>query len=143
MPYSSYCFLVPTSAPLNFTLTPFSVTSIKAEWKQIPSAHQNGNVSGYILFYKEKLLRAQPYDSIATDKLTVTLQGLKTFTEYSFRILAYNENGNGIATQETHVYTKESGILSFFNLFFISSKKGVLQSNEIKPMHVCIWGEKF
>ena len=62
------------------------------------------------MFYKEKVLRAQPYMSIATHKLNVVLQGLKIYTEYTFRVLAYNENGNGIATEETQVYTKESGM---------------------------------
>lgn len=114
--YICLLFLVPTSAPLNFTLTPLSVTSIKAEWMEIPIGYRNGNITGYILFYKEKLLRAQPYDSIATDKLSVTLQGLKTFTEYSFRVLAYNKKGNGIATTEAHVYTKESGKLTYFQI---------------------------
>ena len=127
--YIFFLYLVPTSAPLNFTLTPLSVTSIKAEWMEIPSGYRNGNISGYILFYKEKLLRAQPYDSIATDKLNVTLQGLKIFTEYSFRVLAYNENGNGIATTEAHVYTKESGKFAYFQ---INSFK------ETKPQHYTI-----
>ena len=103
-------FSVPGSAPLNFTLTPLSATSIRADWMEIPTSHRSGNISGYILFYKEKLLRNQPYDSIATDRLSVTIQGFKRYTEYTFRVLAYNENGNGIATLETHVFTEESGV---------------------------------
>ena len=101
---------MPSSPPANFSLTPLTMSSIRAGWKEIPSGQTNGNISGYILFYREKLLRSEPYKSIATVKTTVTLLGLKTYTEYTFRILGYNENGNGIASQERDVYTKESGI---------------------------------
>ena len=95
---------------MNFTLTPLSATSVRAEWMEVPASYRNGNISGYILFYREKILRNQPYESIATDKLSVILQGLKIYTEYTFRVLAYNKNGNGIATLETHIFTEESGV---------------------------------
>ena len=103
-------FSVPASPPLNFTLTPLSTTSIKAEWKQVPENKRNGNITGYIVFYREKALPAEPYKSLATTHLNSTLVGLSTFTEYTLRVLSYNKNGNGLASEEQSVYTAESGI---------------------------------
>eukprot|EP00794_Sanderia_malayensis_P015286 gene15286-16863_t len=100
--------IVPTSAPLNFTLTALSTTSIKAEWGEVPKDQQNGNVTGYILFYREKMLISASYKSLATVKLDATILGLSVFTEYVFRILSYNRNGNGLASTEETIHTKES-----------------------------------
>ena len=120
LPFHPIDLSVPGSPPLNFTLTPLTSTSITASWEEPPLQHQNGNITGYILFYKEKLLRSEPYSSIATTDLKLTLFGLKVFTEYTFRVLAYNENGNGIATEERYIYTKESSMF-FFNTYCMFS----------------------
>ena len=98
--------------PANFTLIPLSATSIKSIWNEVPQSQQNSNIEGYILFYKETQLRSEPYTSLATEHLNVTVLGLKLYTDYTFRLLAYNRNGNGIATRERHVTTQESGNFS-------------------------------
>ena len=69
--------------------------------------HPKVEVKGYILFYREKIRNS--YTSIATLQQNVTLVGLKTHTEYSFRLLAYNSNGNGVASDEVNQFTSESG----------------------------------
>lgn len=98
--------------PANFTLMPTSTTSIRASWDEVPQNQQNGNIDGYLLFYRKRLSRSEPYNSLATEHLNITLLGLKVYTEYTFRLLAYNRKGNGIATRETHITTQESGKIS-------------------------------
>ena len=97
--------------PANFTLIPLSATSIRARWDEVPQNQQNGNIEGYVLFYKERQSRSEPYSSVATKHLNVTILGLKVYTDYTFRILAYNGKGNGIATKEIHMMTQESGTI--------------------------------
>ncbi|XP_065061575.1 uncharacterized protein LOC135688582 isoform X2 [Rhopilema esculentum] len=100
--------LVPSASPINFTLSAPEPNMVMAKWERVATNHRNGNITGYILFYKEKLLRAEHYQSIATTNLTVTLRGLLSYTEYMFRVLAYNENGNGLASDAMTIFTQDS-----------------------------------
>ena len=67
------------------------------------------NVSGYILFYRAAEFRGD-YKRLATVETTATLFGLKPYTKYEFRVLASNENGNGVSSKVNSVSTKESGM---------------------------------
>ncbi len=54
------------------------------------------------------MLMAEPYQSLATKSLNATVHGLNVFTEYVFRVLSYNEHGNGLASEEVTIHTFES-----------------------------------
>ena len=97
--------LVPSVAPTNVKAAVLSSSSIEVTW----SSNATRNISGYILFYREKVLRSEPYQSIATHNLSITLRGLKTYTEYMLRVLGYNDRGNGLSTRSLSVRTKEAG----------------------------------
>ena len=56
-------------------------------------------------------MSSQPYQSIATYNLTVTLRGLKTYTEYVLRVLSYNDKGTGLSSESVSAFTGEAGIL--------------------------------
>ena len=94
---------VPSVAPSNLTLTPLTESSIKAEWDEMQT-----NISGYIIFYREVEFNGD-YKRLATLK-TATLFGLQPHTQYEFRVLAYNENGNGVSSKVNSAFTKESGM---------------------------------
>ena len=102
----TFSFLVPSVAPTNVKAVSLSSSSIEVTWR----SNATLNISGYILFYREKLLRSEAYQSIATHNLSITLQGLKAYTEYILRVLAYNDRGNGLSTRSLSVRTKEAGI---------------------------------
>ena len=102
-----FIFIVPSSPPSNIHVVNKTTDSISITWDEVPLNHSNGAIKGYIVFYKEKMRSL--YNSMATLQKNIALFGLKFFTEYSIRVLAYTENGNGVSSHEISVLTSESG----------------------------------
>ena len=82
-------------------------TSINVTWDEVPLLNQNGAITGYIVFYKEAT--ATEYTSSATMHRSIQIKGLKAATQYALRVLAYNNNGNGVASQRIVLLTSEMG----------------------------------
>uniref|UniRef100_A0A4W2DRF9 Uncharacterized protein n=1 Tax=Bos indicus x Bos taurus TaxID=30522 RepID=A0A4W2DRF9_BOBOX len=78
-----------------------SPTSILITWE--PPAYANGPVQGYRLFCTE--VSTGKEQNIEVDGLSYKLEGLKKFTEYSLRFLAYNRYGPGVSTDDVTVVT--------------------------------------
>ena len=100
----------PSSAPVGFTVTAKTSTSIKASWQLPPAEDRNGVITGFKLFYKKK-------DSSVS--LTMVLNGgsirkkvvseLDVYTEYQFQVLAYTSVGDGPKSSKKYVRTNEGG----------------------------------
>uniref|UniRef100_UPI00398EE2E8 neogenin-like isoform X2 n=1 Tax=Pristiophorus japonicus TaxID=55135 RepID=UPI00398EE2E8 len=84
-----------------------SPTSITVTWQEPHS--DNGPIANYKLYYMEK--GAGSEQDVDVGSLSYTMNGLKKFTEYSFRIVAYNKHGPGVSTEEV-VATTYSGVPS-------------------------------
>ena len=91
-------------------------TSINVTWDEVPLSNQNGAITGYIAFYKEAT--ATNYTSSATMHRSIHIRGLKAATQYTLRVLAYNNNGNGIASEMVVLSTTEMG-KQMVNLHFL------------------------
>uniref|UniRef100_A0A8C4YNS3 DCC netrin 1 receptor n=1 Tax=Gopherus evgoodei TaxID=1825980 RepID=A0A8C4YNS3_9SAUR len=78
-----------------------SPTSIILSWE--PPAYANGPVQGYRLFCTETATGKE--QNIEIDGLSYKLEGLKKFTEYTLRFLAYNHYGPGVSTEDLTVMT--------------------------------------
>ncbi|XP_050800593.1 netrin receptor DCC isoform X1 [Gopherus flavomarginatus] len=78
-----------------------SPTSILLSWE--PPAYANGPVQGYRLFCTETATGKE--QNIEIDGLSYKLEGLKKFTEYTLRFLAYNRYGPGVSTEDLTVMT--------------------------------------
>ncbi|XP_044876160.1 netrin receptor DCC isoform X4 [Mauremys mutica] len=78
-----------------------SPTSILLSWE--PPAYANGPVQGYRLFCTETATGKE--QNIEVDGLSYKLEGLKKFTEYTLRFLAYNRYGPGVSTEDLTVMT--------------------------------------
>ena len=98
MPTIFHYFLVP-SPPTEVKISEQNNSTVHISWQAVNSTQQIGVVTGYILFYREELGLPTSYIGSPTMNLSVTLTGLKRNTKYLFRILAYNEKGNGVPTE--------------------------------------------
>ncbi|KFM04500.1 Netrin receptor DCC, partial [Aptenodytes forsteri] len=78
-----------------------SPTSILISWD--PPAYANGPVQGYRLFCTETATGRE--QNVEVDGLSYRLEGLKKFTEYTLRFLAYNRYGPGVSTEDVTVTT--------------------------------------
>ncbi|KAL5020555.1 hypothetical protein ScPMuIL_003447 [Solemya velum] len=81
---------------VNVRATPLSPTSIRVEWD--PPEQPRSKISQYMLNYYE--VGANKERQVSVNTLSHTLQGLQKFREYSFRVVAYNDNGPGMSTEE-------------------------------------------
>ena len=82
--------------PQDLHVVPLSPHSIKIEWSPPNMA---ADITTYKLYYYK--VGAPEEHDLNTDLATsYILDGLTGYTEYSFRVLAYNQNGAGVSTDE-------------------------------------------
>ncbi|KAK3094564.1 hypothetical protein FSP39_003463 [Pinctada imbricata] len=86
---------VPSPA-VNVRATPLSPHSILVQWD--PPQMPKGIITKYILIYYEVGVNGEHRKEVKGT--TFTLTSLKAFREYSFRVIAVNENGEGMSTEE-------------------------------------------
>ncbi|XP_026057634.1 neogenin isoform X2 [Carassius auratus] len=91
---------VPGPAP-NLQVVSVSTASVTLSWDR-PSTG-NGEIQTYRLFYSEKGHDSE--QDMDVTGLSYTMTGLKKFTEYSFRVVAYNKHGPGVSTEDVVVRT--------------------------------------
>ncbi|NXE39264.1 NEO1 protein, partial [Ptilorrhoa leucosticta] len=78
-----------------------SPTSVTVTWETPLSG--NGDIQNYKLYYMEKGQDTE--QDVDVGGLAHTVTGLKKFTEYSFRVVAYNKHGPGVSTHDVVVRT--------------------------------------
>ncbi|XP_076879848.1 neogenin 1a isoform X3 [Brachyhypopomus gauderio] len=91
---------VPGPAP-NFHATVLSPSSVSLSWDKPVTG--NGEMQSYKVYYMEKGLGMEK--DIEVSGLSYTMTGLKKFTEYNFRVVAYNKHGPGVSTEDVAVRT--------------------------------------
>ncbi|KAM7157393.1 neogenin isoform 4-T5 [Molossus nigricans] len=91
---------LPGPAP-NIRAYATSPTSITVTWETPLSG--NGEIQNYKLYYMEK--GTDKEQDIDISSHSHTINGLKKYTEYSFRVVAYNKHGPGVSTQDVAVQT--------------------------------------
>uniref|UniRef100_H3AQC0 Neogenin 1 n=1 Tax=Latimeria chalumnae TaxID=7897 RepID=H3AQC0_LATCH len=91
---------VPGPAP-NLQAYATSPTSITATWETPLSG--NGEIQNYKLYYMEQGTGIE--QDVDVTGLYYTINGLKKYTEYSFRVVALNKHGPGVSTQDVTAQT--------------------------------------
>ncbi|XP_076979968.1 neogenin isoform X4 [Tamandua tetradactyla] len=91
---------LPGPAP-NIRAYASSPTSITVTWETPLSG--NGEIQNYKLYYMEK--GTDKEQDVDVGSHSYIINGLKKYTEYSFRVVAYNKHGPGVSTQDVAVRT--------------------------------------
>ena len=81
-------------------------------WGKVPEGYVHGILQGYSVFYSEMTADKKiSYVNVTTDpenrQLYVT--GLKKFTKYSVKVLAFTRKGDGAVSTDISVLTDEDG----------------------------------
>lgn len=91
---------VPGPAP-NLQVVSVGSSSVSLTWERPITG--NGEIQTYKLFYIEKGQESE--QDVDVSGLSYTMTSLKKFTEYSFRVVAYNKHGPGVSTEDVTVRT--------------------------------------
>ncbi|KAI5614865.1 neogenin isoform X3 [Silurus asotus] len=91
---------VPGPAP-NLQVVSITPTTVTLSWERPLTG--NGEIQTYKLYYIEKGKDIE--QDVDVVGLSYTMTGLKKFTEYSFRVVAYNKHGPGVSTDDLSVHT--------------------------------------
>lgn len=116
-----YPSLAPGSPPRNIQAKGTSDNSFEATW--LPPLEPNGIIRGYRLFYSTDLkkdFKQWQYKTSALNQTDVT--GLQRETTYFFRLMSYNDAGEGPLTELFAVKTARGGELKDDIMFWYTSK---------------------
>ena len=110
IPLLNYFISVPSQAPSNFTVAAKTSTSITASWQLPPEYARHGTITGFKLFYSKKGSQGSP--KVLTNNVTSlsrVVSALDEYTDYEFRVLAFNSKGDGLKSSAVIERTKEDG----------------------------------
>lgn len=106
-------FSVPSRSPINVTAFNTSSTSINVTWEPVPDDHVNGIVLGYRLFYKQADKAINDFSNLTVNSsiFDIEINGLKFYTKYELRLLAFTMVGDGNISEPVYCMTDEDGKL--------------------------------
>lgn len=103
----------PSGKPQNIKIDPTSQTTLRVTWKAPPRSEWNGEILGYYVGYKltnsngSYYFEEVKYSMEEGKEYSLELTNLKTYTQYSVIIQAYNKVGAGPMSDEEKQYTAE------------------------------------
>ena len=84
-----------------------SSTSILVVWNEVPSAKQNGIITGYTITYQSQTENDNGTDQVHGSVRQTELTNLKKFVKYNITVFASTVKGDGPASDPTVVRTDQ------------------------------------
>ena len=95
---------VPSKPPTNVKVVSSTLSSIKVSWGPIPKDGRNGNILGYVVFYREDTSGSwSERDVSGMDVYAKELTGLTSGNLYSVRVAGYTKIGRGTRSPSTRI----------------------------------------
>ena len=104
---------VPNEVPVIVEIRNSSSTSLYVRWTPVNDTN-GAPLLGYIVFYKPMAGATFVEESLASvgrNETETELEDLDKYSNYSLRVLAFTENGNGVSSERSIVTTDEDGEL--------------------------------
>ena len=121
-------FLVPSLPPQNVQLQVMSATEISVRWMEVPPLHENGIVEIYEVLYQPLQSYDRTQQHINTSNLSILLENLHEFANYSIQVRTYTNVGPGSYSDQQIIQTNETGndytCIHFIHLTFNISSSG-------------------
>ena len=90
----------PSAAPTNVDVPVINSTAITVQWEMIPCIDQNGDITGYIVWYVSQT------QSVSGGSVTeTTISNLTPSTTYNVRVAAVNDAGTGPFSSNVSIIT--------------------------------------
>lgn len=86
-----------------------SSSSIFVQWNEVPAAQQNGVILTYTITYQSLTTKHNGSVTINYPELQKNVTHLQDYTDYSIRVYASTEKGNGPASYPIVVITDQEG----------------------------------
>ncbi|XP_059621855.1 cell adhesion molecule Dscam2 [Phlebotomus argentipes] len=103
----------PSGKPQNIKIDPISQTALRVSWKPPPRSEWNGEILGYYVGYRlsstnsSYIYETVNYVTEEGKEHSLELNNLRTYTQYSAVIQAFNKVGAGPMSDEEKQYTAE------------------------------------
>ena len=103
-------FVVPNEAPAIVDAESTTATTIDLKWTEVTELN-SVPLLGYTIIYKEidKKFHTDNMKSVLPTLREAVLEDLRIFTNYTIRVYAFTENGNGVPSDAVSLMTQEDG----------------------------------
>ena len=102
----SVFFPAPSAAPTSVHTSDVTFSSITVQWRAVDCIHQNGNITGYSVYYWVQRSSILSVNVSGGAAMALTLTGLSSSTTYSIDVAAVNNAGVGKHSDSITVKTE-------------------------------------
>uniref|UniRef100_A0A8C6PP97 Receptor-type tyrosine-protein phosphatase F n=1 Tax=Nothobranchius furzeri TaxID=105023 RepID=A0A8C6PP97_NOTFU len=110
---------VPSSYPQNLSVVALTSTSTKMAWEPPPLAERNGNITKYVVMFRD--INGQHNNSNSTRETQMTIQGLQPDTTYDIRVQAFTSKGGGSFSPSVQIKTMSTSMIAFTKNFGVKA----------------------
>ena len=89
-----------------------SATEISVRWMDVPPLHENGIIEIYEVLYQPLQSYDMTQQRMNTSDLSILLENLHEFANYSIQVRAYTNVGPGNYSDQEIDETEEAGIIA-------------------------------